>query len=66
MLSEEEFKTRFRKKIMSLVNDWFNEERREKVIDDNYKSYVEQPVFSPEALAGTEFDSWSERGTEIC
>ncbi len=65
MLTEEEFKKRFKHKLRSFVNDWFfNKERGEKVIQDNYAKYLQEPhakTFSPEELAKREFASWSER-----
>lgn len=49
---------------MALVNDWFfNEERGDKVIQDNYEKYLQSTDgFSPEEFAWIEFKSWSERG----
>ncbi len=68
MLSEDEFKKRFKTKLMSLVNDWFfNEERGIKVIQDNYEKYLQSTDgLSPEEFAWIEFKSWSERGEMIC
>ncbi len=65
MLSEDEFKKRFKAKLMALVNDWFfNKERGDKVIQDNYDMYLEDPEnsLSPEEFAVKQFASWSERG----
>ncbi len=68
MLNEEEFKKRFKHKLRSMVNDWFfNKERGDKVIQDNYEIYLAAPdSFPPEELAVKEFKSWSKRGEEIC
>ncbi len=68
MLSEDEFKKRFKAKIMSFVNDWFfNKARGDAVIQNNYEIYRKcTGGLSPEELAKKEFASWSERGKEIC
>ncbi len=58
MLSEEEFKTRFRYKITYLVNDWFNKEAKELIVQDNYETYLKiLPEISPEELALQYFNS---------
>ncbi len=64
MLSEEDFKKRFKHKLMSFVNDWFfNKERGDKVIQDNYDIYLTSNGFrTPEELAELEFTGWSKRG----
>lgn len=69
MLSGDEFKQRFKRKLMSLVNDWFfDKERGEMVIQDNYDMYLEDPdnSLTPEEFAIKQFVSWSERGTMEC
>ena len=68
MLSEDDFKKRFKARLMSFVNDWFfNKARGDKVIQDNYEGYLKSPDrVSPEDLARAEFKSWGERGKEIC
>ncbi len=68
MLNEDEFNKRFKRKLMSLVNDWFfNKARGDKVIQDNYKIYLDTPdSFPPEELAVKEFASWSKRGELQC
>ncbi len=61
MLNEDEFKKRFKHKLRSFVNDWFfNKERGDKVIQDNYDKYVQDPesTLSPEDRAEIEFSSW--------
>ncbi len=68
MLSEDEFKKRFKAKLMSLVNDWFfNKERGDACIQANYESYlIDLEGLSPEQYAIKEFVGWSERGTLQC
>ncbi len=64
MLGEDEFKEQFKHKLMSLVNDWFfNKERGDKVIQDNYEIYLTNPgLDTPEELAKKEFISWHREG----
>ncbi len=52
---------------MSLVNDWFfNKERGDRVIQDNYEKYLQSPDgFSPEEMAWIQFKSWSTRGEGV-
>ncbi len=58
MLSEEEFKKRFRYKITYLVNDWFDNEAKTSIIQINYEIYLQNPELSPEELAKKLFNSW--------
>jgi hypothetical protein len=64
VLNEDEFKKRFKQKLMSLVNDWFfNKERGDRVIQSNYEIYLYKPdSLLPEGLARTEFISWHREG----